>query len=174
MRNNIEVLTGIASFVDSTHVAVANSSGTLEYETKFVLIATGTKPATSPLVPINGRNIINSDQVLSMPEIPKTLIVVGGGVIGVEYTCMFKPRWACAWSSWWRSARACWSSPITKWWRLFLITCAMCAAPCASNEEVARRGRNARRRSGDAAEQYRRLRATRCYTRSGGRAMWMN
>ena len=89
MRNNIEVLTGIASFVDSTHVAVANSSGTLEYETKFVLIATGTKPATSPLVPINGRNIINSDQVLSMPEIPKTLIVVGGGVIGVEYTCMF-------------------------------------------------------------------------------------
>jgi NAD(P) transhydrogenase len=40
-------------------------------------------------VPINGRNIINSDQVLCMPEIPKTLIVVGGGVIGVEYTCMF-------------------------------------------------------------------------------------
>jgi NAD(P) transhydrogenase len=89
MRNNIEVLTGIASFVDSTHVAVTNSFGTIEYETKYVLIATGTKPATSPLVPINGRNIINSDQVLSMPEIPKTLIVVGGGVIGVEYTCMF-------------------------------------------------------------------------------------
>ena len=88
-RNNIEVLTGVASFVDPTHVAVTNSRGTLEYETKYVLIATGTKPATSPLVPINGRNIINSDQVLSMPEIPKTLIVVGGGVIGVEYTCMF-------------------------------------------------------------------------------------
>jgi NAD(P) transhydrogenase len=88
-RNNIEVLTGIASFVDPTHVAVTNSFGAIEYETKFVLIATGTKPATSPLVPINGRNIINSDQVLSMPEIPKTLIVVGGGVIGVEYTCMF-------------------------------------------------------------------------------------
>jgi NAD(P) transhydrogenase len=40
-------------------------------------------------VPINGRNILNSDQVLSMGDIPKTLIVVGGGVIGVEYTCMF-------------------------------------------------------------------------------------
>jgi len=88
-RNNVEVLTGIASFVDPTHVTVANSLGSLEYETKYVLIATGTKPATSPLVPINGRNIINSDQVLAMPEIPKTLIVVGGGVIGVEYTCMF-------------------------------------------------------------------------------------
>ena len=38
---------------------------------------------------MNGRTIINSDQILQMPEIPKILIVVGGGVIGVEYTCMF-------------------------------------------------------------------------------------
>ena len=41
------------------------------------------------MVPYNNRTIINSDQILSMPEIPKTLIVVGGGVIGVEYACMF-------------------------------------------------------------------------------------
>ena len=88
-RNGVEVLTGVVSFIDATHIAVTNSRGRTEYETEFVLIATGTKPATSPLVPINGRNIINSDQVLSMQEIPKTLIVVGGGVIGVEYTCMF-------------------------------------------------------------------------------------
>jgi NAD(P) transhydrogenase len=40
-------------------------------------------------VPLNGRTIMNSDQILLMPEIPKILIVVGGGVIGVEYTCMF-------------------------------------------------------------------------------------
>ena len=52
-------------------------------------MATGTKPAVSPTVPVNGRNILNSDQILQMPEIPKTLIVVGGGVIGVEYACMF-------------------------------------------------------------------------------------
>src|SRR6202008_38040 len=49
----------------------------------------GTKPAFSPKVPINGRNIINSDQVLNLPTLPKTIIVVGGGVIGVEYTSMF-------------------------------------------------------------------------------------
>jgi len=54
-----------------------------------VVIATGTKPSVNPKVPINGRNIINSDQILSMAQIPKTLIVVGGGVIGVEYACMF-------------------------------------------------------------------------------------
>jgi NAD(P) transhydrogenase len=88
-RNNVEVLYGVASFVDPTHITVTNSRGVAQYEATYILIATGTKPATSPLVPINCRNIINSDQVLLMPEVPKTLIVVGGGVIGVEYTCMF-------------------------------------------------------------------------------------
>ncbi len=88
-RNNIEMLTGQASFIDSTHVAVENSRGRTEIEAPFIIIGTGTKPAVSPLVPINGTTIINSDQILSMPEIPRTLIVVGGGVIGVEYTCMF-------------------------------------------------------------------------------------
>jgi NAD(P) transhydrogenase len=88
-RNGVEVVHGRASFVDPTHVRVDSSVATIQLEAPIVIIATGTKPATSLLVPINGRNIVNSDQVLQMPEIPKTLIVVGGGVIGVEYTCMF-------------------------------------------------------------------------------------
>jgi NAD(P) transhydrogenase len=88
-RNNIETLVGIASFQDATHIKVTNSRGTNVYETRNVLIATGTKPAASAKVPINGRSIINSDQVLDLPSLPKSLIVVGGGVIGVEYTCMF-------------------------------------------------------------------------------------
>src|SRR2546422_2760868 len=88
-RNGIEVLTGSASFLDSTHIRIENSRGVSDYEAKTVIIATGTRPATSPKVLINGRTIINSDQILQMPEIPKTLIVVGGGVIGVEYTSMF-------------------------------------------------------------------------------------
>ena len=58
-------------------------------ESDRIIIAVGTKPASSPRVPINGRTIINSDQVLDIPTLPRTLIVVGGGVIGVEYTCMF-------------------------------------------------------------------------------------
>jgi NAD(P) transhydrogenase len=88
-RNNIEVITGQASFVDSTHVEVENLRGKTVLEAPFVIIGTGTKPAVSPLVPINGTTIINSDQILFMPELPRTLVVVGGGVIGVEYTCMF-------------------------------------------------------------------------------------
>ena len=85
-RNGVEMLVGIASFEDATHVKVTNSRGATVYETANVLIATGTKPAASDKVAINGRSIINSDQVLELPNLPKTMIVVGGGVIGVEYT----------------------------------------------------------------------------------------
>jgi len=88
-RNGIDVITGTASFVDPHHVQVKSSKGVSDYEADFIIIATGTKPAESPLVPFNNRTIINSDQILCMPEIPKTMLVVGGGVIGVEYTCMF-------------------------------------------------------------------------------------
>ena len=88
-HNGVDVLTGVGSFVDAKHVRVTNSRGQSDLTAPAILIATGTKPAVSPMVPINGRNIVNSDQILDMPEIPKTLIVVGGGVIGVEYACMF-------------------------------------------------------------------------------------
>src|SRR5580698_8014300 len=88
-RNNIEMLTGQASFVDPTHIQVENSRGKVTLEAPHVIIGVGTKPAASSRINVNGRNIIDSDQILSMEDMPKTLIVVGGGVIGVEYTCMF-------------------------------------------------------------------------------------
>ncbi len=88
-RNGIDVLYGTATFTDPHHIRVVSARGQADYEADKIIIATGTKPATSPKVPLNNRTIINSDQILNMPEVPKTLIVVGGGVIGVEYTCMF-------------------------------------------------------------------------------------
>jgi len=88
-RNGIEVITGVATFLDPHHIRVEGSRGNSDFEAGVIIIATGTKPATSPKVPLNNRTIINSDQILLMPDIPKTMIVVGGGVIGVEYTCMF-------------------------------------------------------------------------------------
>src|ERR1700730_6370074 len=89
-RNGIEVLRGAASFVDPHHLQVSNSHGQSDdYEADVIVIATGTRPAESPLVPINGRTIVNSDQVFCMESLPKTFIVVGGGVIGVEYASMF-------------------------------------------------------------------------------------
>ena len=88
-RNNIEMLFGCASFTDPHTIRVENSRGTNSYRAETVVIATGTKPAVSAKVPVNGRTILNSDQILLMPDIPRTMIVVGGGVIGVEYACMF-------------------------------------------------------------------------------------
>ncbi len=88
-RNGIEVLSGLASFTGPNGIRVSGVRGQADFQAEKIIIATGTKPAISPLVPFNNRNIINSDQILQMPAIPKTMIVVGGGVIGVEYTCMF-------------------------------------------------------------------------------------
>ena len=88
-RNGVDVMTGLASFEDPTHVNVVGRQGSSVVEAANIVIAVGTKPAETTKVPINGRTIINSDQILELQNLPKTLIVVGGGVIGVEYTCMF-------------------------------------------------------------------------------------
>ena len=88
-RNGVEVLFGVGSFVDPHTIRVENPLGRIEYEADTIIIATGTRPASSEKVPLNNRNILNSDQVLQLQSVPKTLIIVGGGVIGVEYTCMF-------------------------------------------------------------------------------------
>jgi NAD(P) transhydrogenase len=89
-RNGVEVVYGGASFIDAQTVQVKNARGQSdEYHADIIVIATGTRPAESATVPLNNRNIINSDQILSLAAMPKTLIVVGGGVIGVEYASMF-------------------------------------------------------------------------------------
>jgi NAD(P) transhydrogenase len=88
-RNNVETFFGCASFVDANTIKVSNGRATLEHQADNIIIAVGTRPAVSSKVPLNDRNIINSDQILMLKEVPKTMIVVGGGVIGVEYACMF-------------------------------------------------------------------------------------
>src|SRR5271154_2630478 len=88
-RNGVDLIHGLGRFTAPHHIRVENNNGFSELEGEYIILATGTKPAVNPRVPINGRNIINSDQILAMPQVPRTLIVVGGGVIGVEYACMF-------------------------------------------------------------------------------------
>jgi NAD(P) transhydrogenase len=88
-RNGIDVVHGIAHFVDPHQVHVEGPLANTTVDADRIIIAVGTRPSTSPNVPINGRTIVNSDQVLDLPELPRSLIVVGGGVIGVEYVCMF-------------------------------------------------------------------------------------
>ncbi len=88
-RNGIDVIQGIGHFIDPHVLRVEGPHGDTTLEGSRIILAVGTKPASSPKVPINGRTIINSDQVLDLPNLPRTLIVVGGGVVGVEYACMF-------------------------------------------------------------------------------------
>ncbi|HEU5457251.1 MAG TPA: Si-specific NAD(P)(+) transhydrogenase [Terracidiphilus sp.] len=88
-RNGIDVFHGIAHFVDPNHIRVEGPQADTTLQSDRIIVAVGTRPASSPKVPINGRTIINSDQVLDLPNLPRTLIVVGGGVVGVEYACMF-------------------------------------------------------------------------------------
>jgi NAD(P) transhydrogenase len=88
-RNGIDIVHGIAHLVDANHVRVEGFQGETTLESDRIIIAVGTRPASSPKVPINGRTIVNSDQVLDIPTLPRSMIVVGGGVIGVEYACMF-------------------------------------------------------------------------------------
>jgi NAD(P) transhydrogenase len=88
-RNGIDLHYGTASFIDPHSIKIESQRGTSELEAEFIVIATGTRPAASQTVPINNRTIINSDQIFMLEHVPKTLIVVGGGVIGVEYASMF-------------------------------------------------------------------------------------
>ena len=67
-RNGIDVVHGVARFVDPHHIHVEGPQTDTTLEADRIIIAVGTKPATSPKVPINGRTIVNSDQVLDLPE----------------------------------------------------------------------------------------------------------
>lgn len=84
-KNNIEVLNGIGSFKDATRIAVKKTDGTNEeIEAAHTIIATGSKPASLPFITIDKKRIITSTEALSLTEVPKHLVVIGGGVIGLE------------------------------------------------------------------------------------------
>lgn len=84
-KNKIEVITGVGSFKDATHIDIAKTDGVSEtIEAKYVIIATGSKPSTLPFIQIDKERIITSTEALTLKQIPKHLIIIGGGVIGLE------------------------------------------------------------------------------------------
>jgi NAD(P) transhydrogenase len=84
-RNGIDLFCGLARFSDPHSLRVQSLNDTIELHAENVLIACGTRPAHPPAIPLDGKKIIASDQLLQMDQIPHELIVVGAGVIGVEY-----------------------------------------------------------------------------------------
>ena len=83
-KNKITVFEGIGSFEDATHIKVTNGKKSEVIEAKYTIIATGSKPSTLPFIKIDKDRIITSTEALKLTEIPKHLIVIGGGVIGLE------------------------------------------------------------------------------------------
>ena len=88
-RNNVTTLEGDARFTDPHTVEIKNEEGTQLVRSRYVLVACGTRPAHSQDIPIDGKRIFDSDQLHSLEEVPRDLIIVGAGIIGLEYASMF-------------------------------------------------------------------------------------
>ncbi|WP_430426464.1 dihydrolipoyl dehydrogenase [Maribacter litoralis] len=90
-KNKITVYEGVGSFKDATHVNIKKNDGkTEEIEAKNIIIATGSKPSTLPFIKLDKERIITSTEALELKEVPKHMIVIGGGVIGLELGQVYK------------------------------------------------------------------------------------
>ena len=83
-KNNIKVFNGVGSFINSHTIKIDGSSNSSEISFDNAVIATGSKPTSLPFAKIDKKRIITSTEALKLKEIPKKLIVIGGGVIGLE------------------------------------------------------------------------------------------
>ncbi|KUG08031.1 dihydrolipoyl dehydrogenase [Solirubrum puertoriconensis] len=90
-KNKIEVLRGVGSFVDKNHISIAPTEGgeAQQIETKYTIIATGSKPTVLPFIAQDKERIITSTEALNIREVPKHMIVIGGGVIGLEMASVY-------------------------------------------------------------------------------------
>ena len=89
-KNNIKVYNGFGSFVDKNKVKITSADKEIVIESKNIIIATGSKPASLPFVKLDKERVITSTEALSLKEIPKHLIIIGGGVIGLELGQVYK------------------------------------------------------------------------------------
>lgn len=87
-RNRIELIWGTAKFEGPNLLQITRPEETEMLTAEHFVIAVGTRPARPAHVPFNDRNVFCSDSLLAMDTLPKSMIVVGGGVIGTEYACI--------------------------------------------------------------------------------------
>ena len=90
-KNKITVFEGVGSFESSTQVKVTKNDGSSEIiDSKYIIIATGSKPSSLPFITLDKERVITSTEALELKEIPKHLVVIGGGVIGLELGSVYK------------------------------------------------------------------------------------
>jgi len=83
-KNKVDVFQGMGAFIDATHIEITSEDKTETIEAKHTIIATGSKPSTLPFITLDKERVITSTEALKLKEIPKHMIVIGGGVIGLE------------------------------------------------------------------------------------------
>ncbi len=91
-RNGAEVITGEAKFVDAHTLAISSTNESEDVEhirAKFILLAIGTRPYRPAHIPFDGERVLDSDEILHFDKMPRSITVIGGGVIGVEYATVF-------------------------------------------------------------------------------------
>jgi NAD(P) transhydrogenase len=88
-RNGIELLDGDGFLEGPTRVRVTGTGGTRVLETRFIAIAVGTTPGIPPGIQVDHAGVLTSDDILSLHQLPRTLAVVGAGIVGLEYATMF-------------------------------------------------------------------------------------
>src|SRR5271154_5780172 len=89
-RNGGRTITGMARFLDPHHVEVlADGEGPRVYRGERILLAVGTKPHRPADVPFDGRTVLDSDEIVEIDHLPRSLTVIGAGVIGIEYATIF-------------------------------------------------------------------------------------
>lgn len=84
-RNQVEMISGTASFVDTHCLRIRQTSETVEHTADFIVIAVGTKPARPSHIPFDDEGVIDTDGLLTLKSLPKSITIIGGGVIGAEY-----------------------------------------------------------------------------------------
>lgn len=89
-KNKIEVLNGLGTLKDKNTVVVKGEKEEVEVKAKNIILATGSKPSSLPGVEIDKKRVITSTEALKLTEVPKHLIVIGGGVIGLELGSVYK------------------------------------------------------------------------------------
>lgn len=88
-RNKIEAICGFGSFIDKTTVKIENDEGSFKAKAKVILIATGTRPRRPVDLVFDGETLFDSDSILDITHQPKSLLILGAGVIGCEYASIF-------------------------------------------------------------------------------------
>jgi NAD(P) transhydrogenase len=88
MRNGVDLLWGMAEFTGPHTIRVNREDSSDSIEAEHIVIATGTTPSRPSSIPFDHTHVVDSDTLLNLPTLPKSIIIVGGGVIGTEYACM--------------------------------------------------------------------------------------